>query len=168
MTVLTEGNLQIVINDAVAARKFDDAGHGLSHCMRAVDFIIELPDHYLFIEFKDPQHPAAPAQAAANYARQFQSGAIDEELKYKYRDSFLYEWAAGRADKPIDYLVLIALDDLDDSDLLVGQERLEQKLPLRGPRNTPWLRPLARGCVVANIAVWNRRFPHYPVRRIPP
>ena len=168
MTILTEGNLQIVINDAVAARKFDDAGHGLSHCMRAVDFIVELPDHYLFIEFKDPQHPDAPAQAAARYSRQFQSGAIDEELKYKYRDSFLYEWASGRADKPIDYLVLIALDDLEDSDLLVGQERLEQKLPLRGPRSAPWLRPLARGCVVANIDFWNRRFPHYPVRRLPP
>ncbi len=167
MTVLTEGNLQIVINGAVAARKFDAASHGLSHCMRAVDFVVELPDHYLFIEFKDPQHPMAPPQAAAGYRRQFQSGQIDEELKYKYRDSFLYEWASGRADKPIHYLVLIALADLDDSDLLIGQERLEQKLPLLGPPGRQWPRPIVHSCVVANLDTWNRNFPQYPITRLP-
>lgn len=166
MTVFTEGNLQIVINGALDARKFDDASHGLSHCMRAVDFVVELADHYLFIEFKDPQHPMAPAQAAADYRRQFQSGQIDEELKYKYRDSFLYEWASGRADKPIHYLVLIALADLDDSDLLVGQDRLEQKLPLLGPSGGQWPRPIVHSCVISNIDTWNRRFPQYPVTRL--
>ena len=34
--VLTEGNLQITISDAVSQRKFDDASHGLSHCMKAM------------------------------------------------------------------------------------------------------------------------------------
>ena len=33
MTVLREGNLQITINNAIDVRKFDDAEHGLSHCM---------------------------------------------------------------------------------------------------------------------------------------
>ena len=42
---------------------------------------------------------------------------IDEDLKYKYRDSFLYEWAAGRVDKPVDYLILIALDSLTVTEL---------------------------------------------------
>ena len=56
MTVLREGDLQITINDAIEARKFDDeASHGLSHCMKAVDFVVELPDRYLFIEVKDPK-----------------------------------------------------------------------------------------------------------------
>lgn len=167
MTILTEGNLQIVVNDAVAARKFDDAGHGLSHCMRAVDFIVELPDHYRFIEFKDPQHPDAPAQVAVDYLSSFQSGLIDEELKYKYRDSFLYEWAAGRADKPIDYLVLIALDTLSEPALSTGKTRLEQKIPLHGPGFIPWPRPILRGCGVFNLDSWNRHFPDYPVTRLP-
>ena len=61
MTVLREGNLQITINNAIEARKFDDASHGLSHCMKAVDFFVELPDRYLFIEVKDPQAPQAPS-----------------------------------------------------------------------------------------------------------
>ncbi|MBF0179998.1 MAG: hypothetical protein HQM03_08245 [Magnetococcales bacterium] len=40
MTVLTEGHLQITLPPGVVGRKFDDASHGLSHCMQAVDFII--------------------------------------------------------------------------------------------------------------------------------
>lgn len=167
MTVLTEGNLQIIINGAVDARRFDDANHGLSHCMRAVDFIVELADHYLFIEFKDPQHPDAPPRAAVDYLSSFQSGAIDEELKYKYRDTFIYEWAAGRANKPINYLVLIALDTLSEPDLSNGKTRLEQKIPLLGPGLVPWPRPILRGCGVFNIATWNRNLLQYPVTRLP-
>ena len=44
MTVFTftEGNLQITIKGAIRARKFDaHNAHGLSHCMKAVDFVVE-------------------------------------------------------------------------------------------------------------------------------
>ena len=71
MTVFTEGSLQITVDSTVNARKFDGASHGLSHCMKAVDFIIDLPDSYLFIEFKDPQDPAVPAQDAKDYLENF-------------------------------------------------------------------------------------------------
>lgn len=168
MTVLTEGNLQLTIDGAAKARKFDDANHGLSHCMKAVDFIIELRDRYLFIEFKDPQTPDVPAEKRDEFIQEFQSGKLDETLKYKYRDSFLYEWAIGRADKPVHYLVLIALDSLSDAYLTTRREALEQKLPLQGPRLHPWLRPIVQGCGVFNIATWNKHFPQYPVERLKP
>ncbi len=122
MTVLTEGTLQLTISGAVDARKFDDARHGLSHCMKAVDFVVELRDRYLFIEFKDPQDPKALTKDRDKFIKNFQSGQLDEDLKYKYRDSFLYEWAAGRADKPVDYLILIALDSLT-APLLLNRKR---------------------------------------------
>jgi hypothetical protein len=48
MTVFTEGNLQITFPSGVAAKKFDHSGHGLTHCMKAVDFIVELIDRCLF------------------------------------------------------------------------------------------------------------------------
>lgn len=166
MTVLTEGNLQLTVDGAAKARKFDDANHGLSHCMKAVDFIIELRDRYLFVEFKDPQALDVPAEKRDEFIQEFQSGKLDETLKYKYRDSFLYEWAIGRADKPVDYLVLIALDSLTEPLLLRRQRDLERKLPLQGPR--PWPRPIVRVCGVFNIATWNRHFPQYPVERLKP
>ena len=54
MTMLAEEDLQITLPAAVTGRKFDDkTTHGLSHCMKAVDFIVELKDRVLFIEFKE-------------------------------------------------------------------------------------------------------------------
>ena len=166
--VLTEHKLQISIDDksVIDARKFDDTSHRLSHCMKAVDFIVELSDHYLFIELKDPQVPQA-TETQADWCRRFQSGQIDEDLKYKYRDTFLYEWALGRANKPIDYLVLIALDTLAPPLLQNRLRALQQKLPLNGPDDQFWPRPFVRSCGVFNIALWNRHFPQYPVTRLP-
>ena len=168
MTVHREGSLQITINNAIDVRKFDDVEHGLSHCMKAVDFVIELPDRYLFIEVKDPQDPQAPSEAGEQFIQRFQSGQIDEEFKYKYRDSFLYEWASGRADKPVFFLVLIALDSLAAPLLLNRKRELERKLPLRGPGARPWTRPIVNDCDVFNIDSWNRNLPEYPVSRLTP
>ena len=58
MNRLIEGNLQITIPAKAEGRKFDDeTAHVLTHCMKAVDFIIELKDRYLFVEVKDPEDP---------------------------------------------------------------------------------------------------------------
>ena len=166
MTTIIEDDLQMSFDDASSCRKFDGDEHGLSHCMRAVDFVIEFEDRYFFIEIKDPQHPRGTPQDRRNFVRRFQSGRLDEELKYKYRDSFLYEWASGRADKPIYYLVLIALDTLTDFDLASKTEGMNQKLPSRGPGSNPWIRPFVSDCAVFNMQSWNRTFPQYPVRRV--
>ena len=168
--IISEGNLEMDIPDVLRGGKFDGADHGLSHCMKAVDFILELADRYLYIEVKDPRHPRATDQARNAFIEKLHSGQLDEDLKYKYRDSFLYEWAAGRADKPVHYLVLIAVDALDDAQLAHRTSALERKLPLRGPRRPdggPWTRPLVGFCGVFNLASWNRRFPAFPVRRVP-
>ena len=46
MTLMTEGDLQVEFDDASNGRKFDNE-YGLSHCMKAVDFIVEFDDRYL-------------------------------------------------------------------------------------------------------------------------
>ena len=169
MTVLIEGNLEITISNELNVRKFDDPiQHTLRHCMAAVDFVVEFADHYLFIEVKDPQqNPDTSVTDAIRYHERLRSGEIDEELKYKYRDSFLYEWADGRADKPVYFYVLIALNLLSDAGLLNRKQALERALPLLGPDSSQWTRPIVEGCAVFNIASWNRTFPDYPVRRLP-
>ena len=165
MTVFTEDNLQITFNNVLHARKFDDSDHGLSHCMKAVDFVIELDDRYLFIEFKDPENPNIPSQHRAAAIQNLTKSEFDEDLKHKFRDSFLYEWASGRANKPIDYFVLIALQD---KPLLSRRlEILESNLPVKVPASVPWTRPVVHRCGVFNISDWNNAFPNYPVRRLP-
>ena len=164
MIALTEGNLEISITDAVNARKFDDDNHGLSHCMKAVDFIIELPDRYLFIEFKDPENPNIPDQYRASAVQNLRDSELDEELKYKFRDTFIYEWAAGPADKPVDYFVLLAVNDRP---LLSRRlDLLERNLPQRLPPSVAWIQPLVHRCGVFNVDDWNAEFPEYPVRRL--
>ena len=168
MTTLTEGDLLITINeDVVEARKFDDhTVHGLSYCMKAVDFIVELTDRYLFIEIKDPQAPEVPMQGRDAFIQNFHRGQIDEDLKYKYRDSFLYEWASGRANKPIHYLILVGFARLTDVVLIDRTRALERNLPLLGQSASGWVRPIANFCGVFNIESWNRNFPDYPVTRL--
>ena len=162
----TEGDLEMDIPGVVGGGKFDGDSHGLNRCMKAVDFVVELADRYLFIEFKDPQHPDATPEDRSEFIRKLDAEQLDEDLKYKYRDSFLYEWASGRAGKPIDYYVLIALDTLDAALLSERRKALERKLPQHGPGGQPWPREIVRACGVFNLESWNRELPQYPVNRV--
>jgi hypothetical protein len=162
---LDEGELRVVFPERTACRKFDDPTHGLSHCMKAVDFVVELEDRILFLECKDPDASRARAKDREKFLREFLSGFLDQDLRAKGRDSFLYEWASGRARKPIDYLVLIAAASLDRAALLRRTEALKRAIPCVGPEGRPW-RPFIRGCLVLNIAAWNDHFPEWPTRRI--
>ncbi len=166
MTVLTEGSLQLRLPAGVRGRKFDDEHHGLSHCMKAVDFIVELPDRLLFIEFKDPEDPHAEAKRRKAFIEKFKAGELDEDLKYKYRDSFLYQWASGNVDKPVYYLVLVAISTLTPAELLGRTEDLQRKLPVKGPASGVWKRQIAAGCSVFHIETWNKNLRDYPILRL--
>ncbi len=144
MTSFVEGDLRISFDGVTCVRKFDDEDQGLPFRMKAVDFIVELDDRYLFIEFKSGR-------------------LVNEDLKYKYRDSFLYEWACGRADKPIYYYILASLRRLHAAHLVSKTDVLRRQLPLVGPHSKPWRRAFIRDCIVFNVAQWNKRFPEYPV-----
>jgi len=167
MTVLREGTLELTLPPGAQGRKFDDPSHGLSHCMRAVDFIVEEQGRVLFIEFKDPDHPHASAGDRAAFLRELEAGKRDDDLVRKYRDSFLYRWAEGADEKPIFYWVLIAASGLDEALLLTRAEELKRKLPVAGPTSGAWKRQLVAGCHVFNLETWNKHLPRYSVRRTP-
>lgn len=167
MTVLAEDDLQITLPAGLVGRKFDDeTAHGLSHCMKAVDFIVELEDRVLFIEFKDPENPNALQKDSAAFIKKFLGGQLDADLKTKYRDSWLYEWAEGRAKKPIYYLVLIGASALSDADLLARTDSLNRQIPVVGPGGRSWKKPFVAGCAVLNLASWNKALPHIPASRV--
>ena len=162
--VFQEGDLEISISNAENARKFDAPSDPKPGQMKAVDFIVEYPDSYLFVEFKDPQDPNVPVGQFVSIVQNIQSEGIDTDLIYKYRDSFLNEWAAGRADRISYYVVLIAVDSLTPADLDRRTKDLERKLPAGIP--SVWERPVVAGCGVFNLASWNARFPQLQVRRL--
>ena len=162
--VLPERDLEISISGASNARKFDEQATHRVGFMKAVDFVVEYPDRYLFIEFKDPQQPGSDLTEDQALTEYYQSEKIDDELIYKYRDSFLYEWAAGRADRDVYYLVLIAIERLTSADLDKKKRDLDRKLP--SGITSAWERPIVSGCGVFNLASWNARFPELQVRRL--
>lgn len=169
MTVLVENDLRITLPAGVTWRKFDDeTSHGLSHCMKAMDFIVELEDRILFIEFKDPDHSEAQAKDRGAFIDKFLGGALDADLKTKYRDSWLYQWAERRITKPIYYLVLIGAVSLSAADLLTRTDSLKRHIPLAGPGSRSWKQPFVAGCAVMNLASWNKALPLLPVSRVGP
>ena len=166
MTSIREGNLEFTFPANVTPRKFDSTSHGLSHCMKAVDLIVEESRRILYIEIKDPDHPKAKQQDRVEFIESFQKGKLSEQLKYKYRDSFLYEWASKRHSKPIHYFVLIALESIGSAELLVLKDGLSRSLPVGVNSSTPWKRPIANECIIFNLNSWNRHLSNYPVKRL--
>ena len=168
MTVLREGALELTLPHGVQGRKFDNRNHGLSHCMKAVDFVVEEPDRVLFIEFKDPDYAHADPSQRKAFLEELLTGGRDDDLVRKYRDSFLYRWAEDAAEKPITYYVLIAASRLDEAMLLARTEELKRKLPIEGPASGAWKRKIVAECCVFNLETWNKHLPQYPVRRAAP
>jgi hypothetical protein len=159
--ILVEGDLEFDFSNAVTAVKFDDSHHALSHCMKAVDFVVDLPEVCLFIEVKDPSHPRARAANVAEFMVETTNAELREAIVRKFRDSFLYRWAENKVEKPIHFLSLVTLEQA----LLTSfQDDLHRHLPFIGP--TRWSRPIATNCLVMNIDTWNRNFPKWTVRRL--
>ena len=66
MTVLQEGNLRFTFDGDVRAWKFDDEAHGLSHCMKAVDFIVEFMTDISSLRLRTPNIPMRLNKAGTN------------------------------------------------------------------------------------------------------
>lgn len=157
--------------DAINAFIFDEKDkskptfHGQP--MKAVDIVAEFPDAYVFVEMKDFHDPES-------YNVSLASGDEDTKiknanfkwlknyLKYKYRDSYLFRHAEGKADKPIHYICLLTFDNSLNGRL---QKSLKQELPV-GKASRRWLQGIAESCQVLNVNTWNRNFPKWPVTRL--
>lgn len=159
--ILQEGTLQFDFTGAIDAFKFDEKNpasatfHGLSHCMKAVDFVVEYDDYYLFVEIKNPPNPA-------RYGTAQDKGKLINNLVTKFRDTFLYRWGEQKLDKPVRYQCLV---ELDNAQTLYLMNQLRNQLPTDKQPNR-WQRPLADLCAVSNQATWNNTFPNINVTRI--
>lgn len=163
--VLQEGRLRIDLPPNVAGWKFDNELHGLSHTMKAVDFIVRCDDNVVwFIEIKDPNQTRDNSDTAERFLHDLKSNRLDTDLVRKYRDSWLYMWACEQVDESIEsrYYVIVVSDRLDSALLERRTVALQRRLPLEGPRGR-WRRRFAVDCGVFNVESWNRQFTNYPI-----
>jgi hypothetical protein len=165
MGILQEGELEFSFPAAAVPRRFDGPAHGLSHCMKAVDFVVEFSSFHLFVEVKDPDNTKATAACRAKFAQELLTPVFPRVVTRKYRDSFLYRWAEQQAAKPVQYVVVLELSTLQSAEYLAISHALQQELPIT---NTPssWGRQLAAGAAVLNVAQWNALGTYGTVQRI--
>ena len=187
MKVIT-GGIEFNFTDAVNAFVFDETDpskptfHGAP--MKAVDVIAELQEAYIFIEVKDfnePEYydirgrkpisiqdmtlenPILLSDPHANFKW------LKNYLKYKYRDSFLYRYAEGKVDKPVHYICLLSLET--GLNISVAKA-LQKELPVVPPQtkrgHVRWTRNIVESCTVLNIEKWNKEYPKWPAKKLPP
>lgn len=162
MIVLEEGDLRFEFTNASSGIKFDEQDkadpdfHGLSHCMKAFDFVVEFQDRYLFLEVKDP-----PQASAYNNNEDYSK--LLKGLVTKFRYTFLYRWAEKKLNKPVTYHCLVNLDSALTLKIMTD---LKRELPEVRPKNLRWKQPLVSGCAVSNVTDWNAAFPKWKITRI--
>lgn len=156
-TILSERDIRFDFGEAMEAVKFDEHCE-LTHCMKAVDFIAEYLDYYLFIEVKDPGGRGA-------YRSEKGREDLIDELTQKFRDSLIYRWCEGKiANKPVFYRCLV---EVDSALALHINKKLRKALPCEGlPRG--WKRRMAESCVAVNMAVWRKKFGDVVIDRVRP
>lgn len=164
MTPITEGQLEFTFTNARSVIKFDDPStHGVAE-MKAVDFVVEFEDFVLFVEVKDPDHTESTPERVEAFRAKLHSGKLLNDLKYKFRDTFIYRWACDELDKPIKYVVLIQMGALQPRTYQLWTDKLRRALPTTEPAN--WVRRLLSEAWVMNMHTWNTRSPFGSVRRI--
>jgi hypothetical protein len=160
MVRLQEGELQFEFRGAIAGMQFDadtgDGAHGLSHCLSAVDFVVEYPDYFLFVEVKDPDARRARDAARTAFATELLTDEFAQKMGRKYRDSALYRWAERRTNKPFRFVVVVQLKQLTAPHFLTLTDALRRAVPASGPRNGRWKRPIVESVAVMDVSTWNR------------
>ena len=165
MPVLQEGELEFSFPAKAVPIRFDGDAHGLSHCMKAVDFVVEFAAFYLFVEVKDPDSTQATQQRRQRFVAQLTEPDFPRAMARKYRDSFIYRWAEQKLDKPVRYVVLVQLSTLQPPDFLAIDERLKRELPV-SKIPPSWSRPVVDGMAVLNMAKWNELGIYGTVQRV--
>ncbi len=167
MTEVREGELLVTISTAAHARKFDGRDHGLSRCMKAVDFVIEEDDRLILLEIKDFDHGRAPSRSSPGTG-----GKHERDVRAwigKFRDSLLYPWAERRLGSYRECCVVLECRSLDPALRLALQDLFERLLPAasRSPAAVEkrWKDAPVHRRAVLDLAGWNRRMPAFPMRR---
>lgn len=169
---LREGDLLFDFSAAIMADQFDDeATHKLSHCMKAVDFIVEWKHEFWFVEVKDPSNSKIPSAIKRDKLKKFIAKIDNEtlfsnELGPKIKDSFLYLHLSKRLPpKPMRYLVLLAIGNLDAALLLRSMEGVKRSSCFLGPDKGKWKNPYLEEVMVFNEQTWNEKLKQCPVKR---
>lgn len=164
-----EKDLFFDFSRAQYAFKLDDSNHGLSHCLKSVDFVVEWTNQLWLVEAKDPEDGKIPEQHRQHQKEQFLNDLssrvlIAKHLFPKFRDSLIYLGLnQGIVTKPMRYISLIGLNTLDSAQLNGLKDSVWEHEWMSGPKKG-WKKSF--DVQVFNVEQWNRLLPQCPITRI--
>lgn len=165
MKIVKVDGFEFRFADALEAFVFDEQNntkptyHGAP--MKRVDIIAEFEKYEVYLEVKDYE------QTPDNRIDKLVVHQLVDNLKYKYRDSYLYRYAEEKVSKPIHYFCMITYvkgrDDRAFYDYI--QRSLERDLPV-GLASNKWVKALAESYKVFSLESWNDCFPEWSASRL--
>ncbi len=162
----TEEEYLFDFSNALAWEKFDDDRHALSHCMSAVDFVVETKSRLDLIEIKNVNRTRIAAKEIRKYLKKIMEGdPFINELIPKFRDTWLYLWCEGRVTKPVRFFVYLELPHEFPYQSGRLTSCLRQQMPLYGVKRTGrWKRELAHDAWILTPAEWMSAIPEFPIK----
>ncbi|MDX7992746.1 hypothetical protein [Xenorhabdus littoralis] len=166
-----EGDLYFDFSKAQSVKKLDAKGtdgHGLSHLLKSVDFVVEWSNQLWLIEIKDPENGVIPTHLREREQEKFRlklqrNKLVNDELFPKLRDSLLYlSLDQGIADKPMRYIILIGLSSLQPAELSGLQHKIWHTAWVKGSKRG-WKKSFEVLCIT--VHQWNRILTQCPIIR---
>ena len=168
-----ESDLYFDFSQARQVIKLDDqvAAAGLTHLLKGgVDFVVEWDTQLWLLEIKDPESGAIPEQHREKQRQRFladivSQSLIERHLFPKLRDSLIFLGLEyGIVNKPLRYITLIGLSDLEPAQLAGLRDRLWRTEWVSGPRYSGWRKSF--DVQAFNVDQWNRLMTKCPILRI--
>lgn len=148
-----DGDLLFDFEGALSQEAFDDEATFSETTIQPVDFIVDFEKHYVFVEVKDPDNPAAKNPQAI--LAKLKDGNLVFKLAGKYRDSRFFFEFQRRPLKPIQYVVLLSWSTLDSALLVSTTDRLKKAIPFSHPTHKA---PCLDHCIILNLEQFKKRF----------
>lgn len=166
-TLAADGFSITVPEAAISARLFDDEIKAISHTkIKSVDLIIEFETEYWFVEFKNLDNPTprgrdrTPEEAAEEFAAK----KLDDDLRQKFKDTWLFELGSGRGQKPVSYFVVAGARHMESALLLRRTDALKKWWPFcQNSQCQVWPPERVIPCEVHNVETWNQLYPQCPI-----
>jgi len=154
MKTVQEGDLIFDVTSAVSYERFDDKKlHGSKSTMKKVDFIIENEDGYIFLEVKDPDDPVA--NNPQKFYSDFRTGNFIPEIAGQCRDTLLFTKLRQDTEKPIAFVVLVAMEGLEDALIIPKIDELIRALPLK---NKTWGQASVDSCIILKLDAYKEKY----------
>lgn len=163
-----KSNFKLKCEDNLNIRKLDREILTYSHCMKNVDFIINLDsiNTVIFLEIKNYKklfNNLATEQEKEDFFSKFNYSKPKNKESYSYdfiqkaRDTFIREYSSNKIDnKKIHYYIIINIPGNSESKLRTMENELKNNLPLLEKIDDKlYINPFIHACNIFYSNTWN-------------